>query len=167
MLLLFPHIQLLLVDIDYTKMLQLLFLHSNIRVLQKFDLTLWLESVKGNNKIFCFSLELMAEIKIRWTKLFLKQRHVCQCLKDFIKKILFFCRSALNKRNKWGNTHQASPPSYGWAFSWWNNCSFPPRTNGTIKNDPIILKKSEHLESVLQNIGTISKRTELNGAGIA
>lgn len=35
MLLLFPHIQLLLVDIDYTKMLQFLVLHSNVRLLKE------------------------------------------------------------------------------------------------------------------------------------
>ena len=29
----------------------------------------------------------------------------------------------------------------GWARSWWNDRSFP-RTNGTIKNDPIVLKKN-------------------------
>ena len=28
----------------------------------------------------------------------------------------------------------------GWVCSWWNNRSFP-RTNGTIKNDPIVLNK--------------------------
>ena len=50
----------------------------------------------------------------------------------------------------------------GWAISWWNDRSFP-RTNGTIKNDPNVPKKHEHLERVLQNFGTISKRTERNG----
>ena len=43
-----------------------------------------------------------------------------------------------------------------------NECSFP-RTNGTIKNDPIVPKKNECLEHVLKNIETISKRTERNG----
>ena len=36
-----------------------------------------------------------------------------------------------------------------------------------IKNDPIVPKKNEHLERVLKNIGTISKRTERNGTEIA
>ena len=34
------------------------------------------------------------------------------------------------------------------------------RTNGTIKNDPIIPKKNERIERVLKNIGTICKGTE-------
>ena len=50
--------------------------------------------------------------------------------------------------------------------SWWNDRSFL-RTNGTIKNDPIVPKKNERLERVLKNIGTFSKRTERNGTGIA
>ena len=37
----------------------------------------------------------------------------------------------------------------------------------TIKNDPIVPKKNERSERVLKNFGTISKRTERNGTGIA
>jgi len=40
-------------------------------------------------------------------------------------------------------------------------------TNVTIKNNPIVPKKNEHIEHILKNIGTISKRTEQNRAEIA
>ena len=55
-------------------------------------------------------------------------------------------------------------PNCGWARSWWNDRSFP-RTNGTIKNDPIIPKKNERLERVLKILERLVK--ERNGTGIA
>ena len=51
------------------------------------------------------------------------------------------------------------PAKQGCARSWWNDRSFP-RTNRMIKSDPIVPKKNERLERVLENIGTIGKRTE-------